>query len=417
MINRFLAIFCLLLPVFALAQQSSYSPYSYFGLGDQRFKGTAEYRAMGGVSVFADSIHMNLSNPASYSALRLTTFSVGGTTSGATLETEVNSQKAQRTTLDYLAVGLPFKKGGIAFGLMPYTSTGYQLVNYGTLPSGEATTRYYEGSGGLNRVFAGVGYEVTKNFRLGVDFSYNFGKITTTSRQTITGVQYGTMENDMSEVGGFSLNAGVMYEGKINDKLHVFGSATFSPETNVNVDNERYLSLIELVGSGFAVIEQDTLNVGNNKIKSASRFSFGAGIGQPRKWLVGAEVTVQNTADQQSRFTDMAGGTYENAIKYGLGGYYIPNYSSFSSYFSRVVYRAGFKYEKTGLVLASKSITDASGSVGLGFPVPGMFSNINLGAEYGKRGTVWGGLVRESYWNVSIGLSFNDRWFVRRKYD
>jgi hypothetical protein len=29
-----------------------------------------------------------------------------------------------------------------------------------------------------------------------------------------------------------------------------------------------------------------------------------------------------------------------------LGGYFIPNYNSFTSYAKRIVYRAGLKYEK-----------------------------------------------------------------------
>jgi hypothetical protein len=41
------------------------SPYSFYGIGDVRFKGTVENRSMAGVAVEQDSIHMNLENPAS----------------------------------------------------------------------------------------------------------------------------------------------------------------------------------------------------------------------------------------------------------------------------------------------------------------------------------------------------------------
>ena len=43
---------------------------------------------MGGVSVFSDSIHMNLQNPAHLASLKLTTFTVGGTSLNTTLKTE-----------------------------------------------------------------------------------------------------------------------------------------------------------------------------------------------------------------------------------------------------------------------------------------------------------------------------------------
>jgi hypothetical protein len=40
--------------------------------------------------------------------------------------TTVNSksEKARRTMLDYLAVGLPFGKSRVGFGLIPYSSVG-----------------------------------------------------------------------------------------------------------------------------------------------------------------------------------------------------------------------------------------------------------------------------------------------------
>jgi len=55
--------------------------------------------------------------------------------------------------------------------------------------------------------------------------------------------------------------------------------------------------------------------------------------------------------------------------------------------------------------------------MGLGFPVSGTFSNINVGLEMGKKGTKYYGLVEENYFNISVGLSFSERWFIKRKYD
>jgi hypothetical protein len=109
--------------------------------------------------------------------------------------------------------------------------------------------------------------------------------------------------------------------------------------------------------------------------------------------------------------------SFESASKIAMGGYYIPKYNSFSSYLNRVTYRAGLRYENTGLIVNSQSIKDRALTLGLGMPIAGSLSNINIGVEFGKRGTVDAGLVQESYMNLSIGLSFNDRWFVKRKYD
>jgi hypothetical protein len=42
-------------------------------------------------------------------------------------------------------------------------------------------------------------------------------------------------------------------------------------------------------------------------------------------------------------FDNVGYGKYGNV---SLGGYYIPDYNSFSSYVKRIVYRGGLKYEK-----------------------------------------------------------------------
>ena len=60
------------------SQNNTSSPYSFYGIGSLDFKGTSESRAMGGVSVFNDSIHMNFRNPASYTGKNMFSFNNEG---------------------------------------------------------------------------------------------------------------------------------------------------------------------------------------------------------------------------------------------------------------------------------------------------------------------------------------------------
>lgn len=148
-----------------------------------------------------------------------------------------------------------------------------------------------------------------------------------------------------------------------------------------------------------------------------SEVKFGFGIGESKKWLVGAQIISASQGDLVNTYNESPRVSYENAMKYSIGGYFIPNYNSFTSYTKRIVYRAGLKYEQTGLVMDSESIKDRGVSVGFGLPVTGSFSNVNLGFEFGKRGTTSGSLIEENYAKISIGLSLNDKWFVKRKFD
>ena len=127
MIKKLIVPVFLFFTLISFAQQGTSSPYSFYGIGDVKFKGPAENRAMGGLTIFSDSIHLNFQNPASYSNLKLTTFSLGGTYLTTDLSTNNQSEKARRTAVDYLAVGLPLGKFGVGFGLMPYSSVGYNI--------------------------------------------------------------------------------------------------------------------------------------------------------------------------------------------------------------------------------------------------------------------------------------------------
>ncbi|HPW97096.1 MAG TPA: hypothetical protein PK218_00885 [Flavobacterium sp.] len=406
MIKKIIVSFGLLISLVSNAQEGTSSPYSFYGIGDVKFKGTVETRSMGGVSVFSDSIHINLQNPAQLAGLKLTTFAVGGSTSNTKLNTETQNEKARRTNLDYLAVGIPAGKFGFTFGLMPYSSVGYKILNLAD--ENNLYSTQYNGIGGINKVFLGLGYKINKNLSVGLDAQYNFGTIETKSFRYLTTIESGTLEENVSRIQGINFTTGLAYEKKLNNKYTYFGSLVYAPQANLKLKNERTITVSDQV---------DNQPVQNLNFNLPSRLSIGSGFGEVRKWLVGAEVTLQSSSNLKNRFDDINGVVFENSTRYSVGGYYIPNYSSYSSFFKRVTYRGGLRYENTGMVIQNKSIEDFAVNLGLGLPLSGTFSNLNIGFEVGKRGTKYYNLIEENYINLSIGLSFSDRWFVKRKYN
>ena len=67
------------------------------------------------------------------------------------------------------------------------------------------------------------------------------------------------------------------------------------------------------------------------------------------------------------------------------------------------------------MVIKEKRINDYGMNFGLGLPLG--FSKIDVGLEVGVRGTTYFNLVRENYFNLSVGLSLSDKWFKKRKID
>lgn len=423
MIKKIIVSICLLFSLAIFAQESTSSPYSIYGIGDIKFKGSVENRSMGSISVLPDSIHINIQNPAQLACLKLTGLALGGTYVNTKSKTETQEAKARRTSLDYMIVGIPVGKVGIGFGLIPYSSVGYKIGRTANVTNNNNETirsiiSRYNGIGGVNKVFLGFGYRLTKNINIGGDLQYNFGTIETNSLQYQTDLQYGSRENNVSDLRGVNFDLGITYQRKVNSKYSFFSSLAYTPEAVLTSGNTRNIEIVQLLStSAVIVIERQNISVEDTKIKLPSKLSFGSGFGQLKKWLVGGEITFIQNSVMSNRFTDINRATFENSVRYSLGGFFIPNYNSYSSYYKRIVYRGGVRYENTGLVIQDKSITDFAANIGLGMPLGGTFTNINIGLEIGKRGTKYYNLVEENYINLSVGLSLSDKWFVKRKFD
>jgi hypothetical protein len=418
MIKKIIVTACFFLTLASFAQSGSASPYSYFGIGESRFKGTLENRSMSGVAIEQDSIHMNILNPASFAAIRLTTFTMGGGYTGTKMKSDKGDAKAQRTTLDYLAVALPLGKMGVGFGLLPYSSVGYNIESLSSDPDGN--NNRLTGSGGLNKAFLALGYTIIPNLVVGADIQYNFGRIKNSNLEFITSIPVGTKEENKADLNGFSANFGIMYQGKINKKLNYYSSVAYMPQSNLVSSNTRTISTVRY-DQNFNLIVTDVVDSGliRKDIKIPEKITFGAGIGKSKKWLVGTQIVYQNIGGSGNGVNDAKNVTYENYSNYSVGGYYVPNYNLFSKYYQKITYRAGLKYGKTGTVVNSKSIDEAGITLGFGLPSVsgGSLSNFNIGLEFGKKGTTSNGLIQENYGSFSLSFSLNDRWFRQSKFN
>ena len=68
MIKKLVVVLVAFFALQSYGQEGTASPYSFYGIGSLKFKGTVENRSMGGLSVYTDSVHVNLRNPAAYVA-------------------------------------------------------------------------------------------------------------------------------------------------------------------------------------------------------------------------------------------------------------------------------------------------------------------------------------------------------------
>lgn len=410
MIKQIICIVIFLFTSILFAQENTASPYSFYGLGENKFKNTNDMNAMGGISIYSDSIHINVNNPASYSKMLLTSLQAGFTYNSYKLNNATQSEKAKKGTFDYFTFAFPIsKKSGIALGIAPQTSVGYRLSNNNTTDN-VSYSRSYFGSGGANNIFLGLGYKINKNWSAGIEGKYVFGTIKSENYLFQSNAIYATSELNNTTVSAFGLKTAITFEKKIN-KYNFTSTIVFSPETKINSNNIRITRTLNSNNVTISEIYQD-LNSKSNKLPST--LIVGAGIGTS-KWFVGFDYT--NRSNTALFVTDdiYTNASFKASNKVTLGGYYLPNVNSYSSYLNRIKYKAGIRYENTGLVVNNNAINEQAFSFGLEFPFKGTFSTLSIGSEIGSRGTTSNGLIKENFFSINVGLMFSDKWF-RKNY-
>ena len=416
MIQKFWFTVLILFTLWAQGQEGTQSPYSFYGIGLQKFKGTVENRSMGGLRMIDDGLHLTFRNPASYANLQLTTLTASASFRLSELRESDSKNTVSTATIDYLAIGIPAGKFGIGFGLMPYTSVGYSIVNQ--TDTGSLT---FDGQGGMNRVFLGLGYNVFKGFSIGAEVNYNFGTITNRTILATNDIELGTREILTSELRGLNYLFSASYQKDLSNDLLFSSVVTATPSTDLTVRTSE--ELVPFVG--FNADGGEVVSLGDVRIQDLPErifdfpieYTAGVAVSKPEKWALGAEVT----AHRSSRLQNVAASTrdtqFRNGFRSAIGGYYIPQYNSLTSYWKRVIYRAGFRYEETPVVLDGQALDEFGISFGLGIPVPRLYSNINIGTEFITVGTTNNGLIKENRVNIYLSLSLSDRWFVKQKYN
>lgn len=395
------------------AQKTTSSPYSFYGLGENRFAGNTENALMGGISAYVDSTRVDVRNPASLGKLLLTSFSFGLTYTMNNLQTTASERQMKTTAIDYLSLSFPvYKNLGVSLGLSPHSSVGYHFS------STDATgfQGIYEGNGGVNRFYLATGYEILKGLRAGIGTQFYFGKTSFDNYFLQSGANYFINEKRDSRYRGVGWNFGVQYEQKVSNKLTASSSFLFSPKANLTAENELTLSTMNRLRT--AILQTQQADLGANKkseVSLPSHWTFGAGVGEQNKWFVGMDYQSTAMSDYQNSFLTSEYVTYKRGQRIGIGGYYIPYYNSYVSYWKRITYRAGFYYENTGIVLKNQEIDNFGITFGMGLPVG--FSTLTLGAQIGKKGTKNLNLIQENYFGIKVGLTLNDRWFQKSKYN
>ena len=81
----------------------------------------------------------------------------------------------------------------------------------------------------------------------------------------------------------------------------------------------------------------------------------------------------------------------------------------------RVTYRLGGFYNRDYMMVDDNHVRDYGVSCGFGFPTATSKTVVNLGFEYHNRQATPNPLLKEQYFNITLGVNFNGLWFLKNK--
>jgi hypothetical protein len=82
-----------------------------------------------------------------------------------------------------------------------------------------------------------------------------------------------------------------------------------------------------------------------------------------------------------------------------------------------VAYRAGFSMGKNYLALDGKNLPEYEADFGFGFPLKRVLSEISLSGELYHLGSLKENPLEISMFRMTLGITLNDRWFQKRKFE
>ena len=410
------------------AQSGTNSPYSQYGLGLLNEQSSGFNRGMNGLGLgFREHNQVNYLNPASYSAIDSLTFIFDAGLSGQLTNFSENGQRinAKNADFEYAVAGFRvFKHVGVSFGIVPFTNVGYNY-SISDFLDGDRNTTYtntYNGSGGIHQVYVGAGWEFVKGLSVGANIAYLWGDI---DRSVVNSYSEGYI-NTLSKyytatVSNYKLDIGLQYSFNLNKKNALAVGLTYGLGHKLNADPT---CMVISTNSNTGVADTTSFTV-NNGFELPT--SYGAGLmwNHNNKLKVGADFTLQKWGgikypvyrvinDEQSY--ELTDDYYSDRYKVTLGGEFCNNEMS-RSFFDRVRFRAGVSYATSYYKINGLDGPDEiSASIGFGIPIINAYNNrsfLNVSGQWVHSSAK--GMLTENTFRINVGITFNERWFMKWK--
>ena len=398
------------------AQIATSSHYSRFGLGELQQSILPEFNSYGGASTaFSNSNSVNPNNPATYTAYGPNSFllSTGGWHQTTKMQNATAEQTSNNNGFSHLLLGFPLgRKFGASVGMMPFSSTGYEI---NIRDKGDIADMNYYGDGGISKIYFGGAYEPFSGFSLGVNATYLFGSLNRRKKLIYDDESFfNSRSNSTINLKGYYYELGLLYKKILSEENEISFGLTANNNSSIRANRSDIVESFEF--SGFFEVPKDTsANLTQwGDVTLPRCISVGICYNKNKRWLLLADYSIQNWSDYLM-FNESD--NLANSMIISSGLQYTPEYNSATKYHKRMDYRFGASYAYTPLQFEDNQLKEMSVSFGFGIPVRKSRTKYDLSCTLGQRGTTEGNLIKEQFIRVGLSVSYDGVWFVKRKYD
>jgi hypothetical protein len=405
--------------------QAAPSPFTTYGLGEFYGNGLIHNQGTGTGVAHPQYWYINNQNPALLVFNNMSTFQVGIVGESRSIKGDTTNERNSGGNLNYIAMAFPIKisKWTTSVGLMPYTNVdfSFQYYDYAHDPSGgvvDTLVTRETGTGGLTQVYWSNGVRLTKDLSVGLRASYMLGPISNVYTNVLTtqanqGDPYLVNIENKKNIHGFNFALGVSYSkdslGRRKDRRFSIG-AVYTLPSNYKAKVKNVISRTSLAGD---TIEKYTLSNDDGKVHLPGSYTFGIAYGRGSRWNVSTEFFYQNWSQFRSVTSDDEG--LVESWRAALGGEFTADPYALENYLKRITFRAGLALQEYPYYANGARVKDYG--INLGFSLPAGRSSVDIAGQIGKRGDKSVNALEETYFRIFFGITFNDQWFIKRKFD
>ena len=414
-IKFFIAVLLFTSQIGVFAQSSS--SYSRIGIGDLVHTYSARRLAIGGLGVaVSDKDNISAINPAGWNSLEFARVDFGFTYRANFLQSSSQSAYYGRGDFNGFTFGIPVSQTygvGAAIGLIPVSNVSYTVSQNSVLNTATSSEIYntsYDGQGGISRAFIGSSYRLPFGLNVGATFDYYFGNIKYTSKTNFlnssnTNAAYSKTVRPQglgTSIGLISPDiSGLFNSEKISDARLGFAMKYIS-----NLKTDTIMTSSSSAGT-------DTLGEGAVHTKIPIRINAGLSFKLNKNYQFSLDYLYQPMKDYT--FNGLNSPNLRNTFKISTGFEYSKSDRLGLSFWEQFAWRAGLSYEQTQYIINNQGINQYSISGGFSMPL-GFGNSLDVGIQYGIRGTTNSNLYRENNIKLDVSISLGEIWFIRHQH-